>query len=29
MEVDEDDPLYMEMMEGLAGGESSEESEEE
>ncbi|XPS72605.1 hypothetical protein M3J07_004757 [Ascochyta lentis] len=28
-EVDEDDPLYMEMMEGLAGGESSEESEEE
>lgn len=28
-EVDEDDPLYMEMMEGLAGGDSSEESEEE
>ncbi|KAF3033166.1 hypothetical protein E8E11_002454 [Didymella keratinophila] len=28
-EVDEDDPLYMEMMEGLAGGDRSEESEEE
>lgn len=28
-EVDEDDPLYREMMEGLAGGDSSEESEEE
>lgn len=28
-EGDEDDPLYKEMMEGLAGGESSEESEEE
>jgi hypothetical protein len=28
-DVDEDDPLFMEMMEGLAGGESSEESEEE
>lgn len=28
-EVDEDDLLYMEMMEGLAGGDSSEESEEE
>ncbi|KZM24107.1 hypothetical protein ST47_g4760 [Ascochyta rabiei] len=28
-EVDEDDPLYMEMMEGLAGAETSEESEEE
>jgi hypothetical protein len=28
-EVDEDDALYMEMMEGLAGGDSSEESEEE
>ena len=28
-EEDEDDPLYKEMMEGLAGGDSSEESEEE
>jgi hypothetical protein len=29
VEEDEDDPLYKEMMEGLAGGDSSEESEEE
>jgi hypothetical protein len=29
VEDEEDDPLYKEMMEGLAGGESSEESEEE
>ncbi|KAF1950507.1 hypothetical protein CC80DRAFT_228391 [Byssothecium circinans] len=29
MEMEEDDPFYKEMMEGLAGGDSSEESEEE